>query len=383
MKTVVGTDLQASALGNTYGDTNSGSSVTYTTISNTATTSGDVAVGSNVLTFASGPSNFFVGQSLSGTNVPTGAYIVSVNTTAHTVTMSQYVTTKIDTGTTITAASPAVTDTQKAWTTTTGATIKDVPGQWAGKTVIAGSSSAFVSAASATVTVGSGVATLSSAGSAPFTAAMVGGILYTAADTFVVTGYTDTTHLTVSTLTGDGSVSATTNFQISYGVYYGTVLSNTATQLIVDSWKSMQTHTVLSGTPTSFTSGATPAANSGYHIVTGAAPSFYIGLSTDTTTVAGTETSLVSYSNDTNTSEEVANGLQRALATYAHTSNTNTFTLSKTFTYTSSTPKSIAKIGVFNASTGGVMSFATKLPATVPLSTNGDTLTITETVTIN
>jgi hypothetical protein len=73
----------------------------------------------------------------------------------------------------------------------------------------------------------------------------------------------------------------------------------------------------------------------------------------------------------------------RAQATYAHTAGTNTSTLTKTFTANASDalPVTVAKIGVFNASSAGTMGYETLLNATATLTVAGDNVAITETVT--
>lgn len=97
----------------------------------------------------------------------------------------------------------------------------------------------------------------------------------------------------------------------------------------------------------------------------------YIGLTANSTAPAAGNTTLTG---------EIASGtLNRAQATYAHTNGTNTYTLTKTFTSDQSV--TIAKIGVFNASTSGTMVFETLLNATATL-VSGDQLQITETVTL-
>lgn len=151
------------------------------------------------------------------------------------------------------------------------------------------------------------------------------------------------------------------------GTVWGTVVSNTATVLTVDSWKTLSTTGAV-------TTGTTPG-NIAYVIVPGGSPTFYLALSTDTAATTGTETTL--------TSEAATNGLARTLANYAHTSNTSTYTLQRTFTYTGSTATVVAKVGVFNASAGGVLMFVTLLPSTATVNANGDTLTVTETVTLS
>lgn len=107
-------------------------------------------------------------------------------------------------------------------------------------------------------------------------------------------------------------------------------------------------------------------------------PAVYIGLTADATAASATSTTL--------TTEIVTGTLVRAIATYAHTNGTNTYTLTKTFT--SDQTVTIAKIGVFNgAGPGGAASdsnalvFETLLNATASL-VSGDQLQITETVTL-
>ena len=100
-------------------------------------------------------------------------------------------------------------------------------------------------------------------------------------------------------------------------------------------------------------------------------PADYIGLTANSTAPAAGNTTL--------TGEITVGTLARAQATYAHTNGTNTYTLTRTFTSDQSV--TIAKIGVFNASTGGTLVFETLLNATATL-VSGDQLQITETVTL-
>jgi hypothetical protein len=151
------------------------------------------------------------------------------------------------------------------------------------------------------------------------------------------------------------------------GTVWATILSNTTTVLTVDSWKTLSSTGAIA-------TGTTPG-NIAYQILPGGSPAFYMGLTTDTTAVTGSETSL--------TSELTTAGLGRALATYAHTSGTTSYTLQKQFTYTGSSSVAVAKAGIFNASSGGVMMFVTLLASTATVTANGDTLTVTETVTLS
>jgi hypothetical protein len=77
-------------------------------------------------------------------------------------------------------------------------------------------------------------------------------------------------------------------------------------------------------------------------------------------------------------------GLVRAQAVFAHTNGTSSYTLTKTFTAngSDSLPVTIAKIGVFNAASGGTLGFETLLSSTATLAASGDALTITDTVSI-
>ncbi|GGK61471.1 hypothetical protein Sme01_03170 [Sphaerisporangium melleum] len=105
----------------------------------------------------------------------------------------------------------------------------------------------------------------------------------------------------------------------------------------------------------------------------------YIALTANSTSPSAADTTL---SGEITTS---GGGLVRAQATYAHTNGQATYTLTKTFTAngSDSLPVTIAKIGVFNASSGGTLVYETLLGATATLSASGDALAITETVTIS
>jgi hypothetical protein len=91
---------------------------------------------------------------------------------------------------------------------------------------------------------------------------------------------------------------------------------------------------------------------------------------------------------DTTLTAEIATGgggLIRAVATYAHTGGTATYTLTKTFTAngSDSLPVTIGKVGVFNASSSGTMAWSSLLSPTATISASGDALTITETITVS
>ena len=107
------------------------------------------------------------------------------------------------------------------------------------------------------------------------------------------------------------------------------------------------------------------------------APANYIALSTDTSTPNAADTTLPG--EITNTSSPSSTTLVRKQATFAHTTGTSTYTLTTTFT--SDTTATIAKIGVLNAASAGVLFAETLLGTTITLH-SGDTLQVQETISI-
>lgn len=109
------------------------------------------------------------------------------------------------------------------------------------------------------------------------------------------------------------------------------------------------------------------------------APANYMALTANATAPAAGNTALAG---------EIATaggGLVRKQAVYAHTPGTNTYTLTGTFTGTASDnyPVTIAKVGVFNAASGGTLVWETLLsPTAATLNASGDQLTVTQTVTL-
>jgi outer membrane receptor for ferrienterochelin and colicin len=89
-------------------------------------------------------------------------------------------------------------------------------------------------------------------------------------------------------------------------------------------------------------------------------------------------------SNTTLTSEQTGNGLGRALATYAHTGGTATYTMTKSWSVTG-TVANLHRIGMFTASNttaAGVMCFEAVLNADASV-VSGDTLQVVQTVTLS
>lgn len=105
----------------------------------------------------------------------------------------------------------------------------------------------------------------------------------------------------------------------------------------------------------------------------------YLALTANTTAPSASDTTLTA---------EIATasgGLIRAIATYAHTGGTSTYTLTKTFTANGndSLPVTIGKVGVFNASSSGTMVWSSLLSPTATISASGDAITTTETITVS
>ena len=145
---------------------------------------------------------------------------------------------------------------------------------------------------------------------------------------------------------------------------YGNIGSNTTTVLTVDQWWN-----ATDGT------GTTPSSTAGYLILPSCLPRF----------MALTENASAANAADaTLTGEITTGGAARALATYAHTGGTATLTLQKAFSITATFP-AIHKMGLFTAATltaAGIMVFESVLNADANV-INGDTLTVTDTVTLS
>lgn len=96
----------------------------------------------------------------------------------------------------------------------------------------------------------------------------------------------------------------------------------------------------------------------------------YIGLTADTDPPDENNTTLAG---------EISSGtLVRAQGTFLHTSGTNIYTITKSFT--SDQAVTVAKIGIFNAPAGGTMAFESTIDP-VPLR-SGDQVQITEAITL-
>lgn len=139
--------------------------------------------------------------------------------------------------------------------------------------------------------------------------------------------------------------------------------SNTTSVLTVDAWKNGDD-----------SAGTTPGATANYFIMRAFA-SRYMALTENASAAAAGDTAL--------TGEITTGGGSRALVTYAHTATTATLTLVKAFSITATFP-AIHKIGLLSASTStaaGILIFESVLNADASV-VSGDTLTVTDTVTL-
>jgi hypothetical protein len=143
---------------------------------------------------------------------------------------------------------------------------------------------------------------------------------------------------------------------------FGNIGSNSATVLTIDAWRNADD-----------SAGTTPGTTANYSIYPTIRPR-YMALTENAGAAAATDTAL--------TGELTTGGCSRALATYAHTGGTSTYTMAKTFSVTASFP-AIHKGALFTASNttaAGVMPFEAVLNADANV-INGDSLAVTATVT--
>lgn len=144
----------------------------------------------------------------------------------------------------------------------------------------------------------------------------------------------------------------------------GHIGSNTGTVLTVDAW-----------TNADDSAGTTPGGTANYAIYPTCRPR-YMALTENAGAANAADTVL--------TGELTTGGASRALATYAHTPAAATFTLLKSYSITATFP-AIHKMGLFTASTAtaaGILVFETVLNADASV-INGDTLQVTDTVTLS
>lgn len=125
---------------------------------------------------------------------------------------------------------------------------------------------------------------------------------------------------------------------------------------------------------------ATPAAGA-WQIVPGQVPASYMGLTATATAPSATDTTLTGELNAAG-----AAGLNRQLATYAHSAAAATTTLTKTFTTAAADtiPVTVAQIGIFQGVVVAAsrMVFRTLLNATATMSAIGDQVQVVHTTTL-
>jgi hypothetical protein len=199
-----------------------------------------------------------------------------------------------------------------------------------------------------------------------------------------VTGYrgTSSTAPTATTFTTDGvniPVNSLTGRLIATGSVFAIVQTNTSAAnsvLTVDRWYNADALPANVNTAAA----TTPAAGL-WMVLPGNCPGAYMGLTATATTAVDGDTVLTGELNAAG-----AAGLNRQLATYAHTAAGTTSTLIKTYTAAAADtlPVTVAQMGVFQ---GVVLAFSrmifrTVLNATMAFSLIGDQGTITETLTL-
>lgn len=198
-------------------------------------------------------------------------------------------------------------------------------------------------------------------------------------------GGTATTAPTATTFTTDGvnipvnSIAGQLIITTSGATRFGIVQTNTSAAnsvLTIDRWYD------FTSLPANVNAAAasTPTAGA-WCIPPGNAPAAYMGLTATATVAVDGDTALTGELNAAG-----AAGLNRQLATYAHSAAGTTTTLTKTFTAAAADtlPVTIAQIGVFQGVVlaSSRMVFRTVLNATGTFSLIGDQMQVTETVTL-
>lgn len=182
-----------------------------------------------------------------------------------------------------------------------------------------------------------------------------------------------------TSLTESGATWTSNQFQgfrvvaLATGVW-ANIISNTSTVLTLDRW-------YTPATPGG-SAGATPSGTTGFVIMDGGAPSWFMGLSTSTTGV-GTPSTNTTLPSEITTS---GGGLVRQICPWAHTASAATTTLTPVYTAngSDSLPVIVGSIGTANSmvptSTPNLF-FNTVFSSTATLSSIGDQLTVTQTIT--
>lgn len=181
------------------------------------------------------------------------------------------------------------------------------------------------------------------------------------------------TATSATSLTATGTpwgVNAFQGFMVVAGAVYGLILSNTTSVLTIDRWYNPATPGGAAG--------STPGATVVFTIVPAAPPSQFMGLTANATAVGAGDTTLPAEITT------VGGGLIRKQGTLTHTAGASTGTVVAVFTAngTDALPVTIAKMGIGPSllATANQL-FQTLLNATATLTTSGDQLTVTDTIT--
>jgi hypothetical protein len=189
------------------------------------------------------------------------------------------------------------------------------------------------------------------------------------------TGTTFTTNKTLVTNAWAGGrvfVADTTNNQLLWGNVIFNNNTGSASVVTVDQWYAV---------PETGAAGTTPAAGFEFILIASAGPAWYMGITTTNITPAATDTSL--------SGEATANGMGRQITTFTVTSAASgssiTWTNSAVFTYTGSSNLTFYALGLFTSDvksdTTDTMFWETSFAGSFTVTTNGDTATVTDTIT--
>src|SRR4029079_570780 len=186
------------------------------------------------------------------------------------------------------------------------------------------------------------------------------------------------TATSATSLTDSGASWGTTQFigslvvatPASGGLVYANVISHTGTVLTVDRWYDATTPGGGAGT--------TPG-NNQYVIIPGQSPNMFMGISTNASAVGSGDTTLLG---EITTS---GGGVTRKIAALTHSASASTGTVVAVFTAngTDSLPAVVHKMGISNSLLSTVINLLqTVLNADATLTTCGDQLTVTYTITL-
>lgn len=156
---------------------------------------------------------------------------------------------------------------------------------------------------------------------------------------------------------------------------YGLITANTSaatnTVLTVDRWSTPSTPGGAAA--------STPSATTGYTILSGGPPAWFMGLTATATAPTGSDVTLAGEITT------AGGGLIRKICPYAHTAAAASFTLTPVFTATGSDslPVTVAKVGVSQSMVSTTRNLFQTLPnATATFALSGDSATYTESVSL-